>query len=131
MESKGSGFDIIENDYRGKGDKWIPYISSDSSSFTLVLPDLSYSTGVIDENNIPKVYFDGISGGSVHDKSILSFCYPSPHSAIETAAYIDVNPSTYFRKTILSHLVDNGLLIEDRTSNPILYRSSPNKVHAI
>lgn len=130
MESKGSGFDKIENDYRGYGDKWSPYISSDSSSFTLVLPDLTYSSGVIDEKNLPEVYFEGI-GESIHDKAILSFCYSSPRSANEIASYIGVKPSTYFRKTILSRLVEKGVLIEDRSSSPMVFRTSPNKVHIV
>ncbi len=130
MESKGSGFDKIENDYRGYGDKWSPYISSDSSSFTLVLPDITYSSGVIDENNLPEIYFDGMSE-SIHDKSILSFCYSSPRSANEIATHIGVKPSTYFRKTILSRLVEKGFLIEDKSSSPVLFQASPNKVHII
>ena len=130
MESKGSGFDKIENDYRGRGDKWRPFVSSDSSSFTLVLPDLSYSSGVVDEINIPEIYFDGNSESS-HDKKILSFCYPASRNAYEIAEYIGIRPSTYFRKTILANLVEKGLLIEDKTSNPVLFRSSPLKVHTI
>lgn len=130
MESKGSGFDKIENDYRGRGDKWLPFVSSDASSFTLVLPDLSYSSGVVDENNIPDIYFDGNSE-SIHDKKILAYCYPASRNAYEIAEYIGIKPSTYFRKSILARLVDEGLLIEDKTSTPVVFRSSPRLVHVV
>lgn len=130
MESKGSGFDKIENDYRGRGEQWRPFVSSDSSSFTLVLPDLSYSSGLLDESNIPDIYILGDSE-SPHDKNILAFCYLNHHSAVEIADHLGITPSSYFRKNILSRLVKNGLLIEDKTVSPALYRSNPSKVHVV
>ncbi|MGN0907455.1 MAG: ATP-binding protein, partial [Bullifex sp.] len=130
MESKGSGFDKIEADYRGRGDKWSPYISSDSSSFTLVLPDLCYAGGVIDESSIPEVYTEMDTGGK-NDRKILSFCYSASKSAAEIAEYIGISPSTYFRKNILLRLVEGGYLIEDSSSSPALYRSSSDKVHIV
>lgn len=130
MESKGSGFDKIEADYRGRGEKWSPYISSDSASFTLVLPDLSHAGGVIDETSVPEIYTDRDTGGQ-NDRKILSFCYSASRSASEIAAFIGIRPSTYFRKSIIARLVNEGYLIEDRSSSPALYRSSPDKVHIV
>lgn len=127
MESKGSGFDKIEQDYAGKGDCFRPYISSDGSSFTLTLPNLTYALGVIDENSIPEIMVNGILEGKNSEK-ILSYCYMKAHTALEIAEYVGVKPSTYFRKEILGSLMEKGYLVEDSTQKPALYLSNPSKV---
>lgn len=69
MESKGSVFDKIEQDYAGKGKSYKPYISADTSSFTLILPNLTFAPGVIDENTIPEIHIEGI----LNEKMISKF----------------------------------------------------------
>ncbi|WP_374047842.1 ATP-binding protein [uncultured Treponema sp.] len=69
MESKGSVFDKIEQDYAGKGESYKPYISADTSSFTLILPNLTFAPGVIDENTIPEIHIEGI----LNEKMISKF----------------------------------------------------------
>lgn len=127
MESKGSGFDKIEQDYAGKGESYKPYISADSSSFTLVLPNLTFASGIIDENTIPEVHIEGILNGK-NDLKILSYCFSKSRSAKEIAEYLGINASTYFRKEILGNLVEKNYLIEDKTGTTGKYLSNPDKV---
>lgn len=127
MESKGSGFDKIEQDYAGRGESFKPFISSDGSSFTLVLPNLTFSAGVIDDDSIPEVHVDGILEGK-KDAAILSFCFKKERTAKEIAEYLDIKPSTYFRSQILGRLIKNGFLIEGETEKVAKYLSNPSKV---
>lgn len=127
MESKGSGFDKIEQDYAGKGDAFKPFISSTGSSFTLVLPNLTFAPGVIDEDSIPEVHVDGILEGK-NDLKILSFCFKKAHTAKEIAEYLGINASTYFRKNILGELLNQGFLVEDSTGPASVFLASPSKV---
>lgn len=127
MESKGSGFDKIEQDYAGKEDNFQPYVSADSTSFTLVLPDLTFAGGVIGEDSIPTVYTGEILTTKHADK-ILSFCYVAKHSAKEIAEYLGIKPSTYFRKEILEPLVAKDLLLSDASGRSEMYLANKNKV---
>lgn len=129
MESKGSGFDKIEEDYYGYSDSFKPYISCDSESFTLVLPDLTYRYGVLDQDSIPEIYLSGIVNESKNDTKILSYCYFNPHSAPEIASYLGIEPSSYFRKQVLENLVNKKLLILDKSQRPSKYFSNRNLVH--
>ncbi len=127
MESKDSGFDKIEQDYAGKGESYKPYISADNSSFTLVLPNLTFAPGVIDENTIPEIHIEGILNGK-NDFKILSYCFSKSRSAKEIAEYLGINASTYFRKETLGKLVEQNYLIEDKTGTAWKYLSNPDKV---
>ena len=127
MESKGSGFDKIEQDYAGKDDRFKPFISSDESSFTLVLPNLTFSHGIIDENTIPEVYTDSILEEKNGEK-ILAFCFKSRHSAKEIADYIGIKPSTYFRKEILGQLVQKKFLRMHESGRTTFYSTNLDKV---
>lgn len=127
MESKGSGFDKIEQDYAGKGESFRPFISSNGNSFTLALPNLTFASGVIDEDSIPEVHVDGILDGK-NDLKILSYCFKRAHTAKEIAEYLGINASTYFRKNILGELLMHGFLVEDSTGTAALYLSNPSKV---
>ena len=126
MESKGSGFDKIEEDYAGKGEDYKPYISSSASSFTLVLPNLTFS-GIVDANTIPEVYTETLLEGR-NDLKILAFCFNESRSAAEIAKYVGVSPSTYFRKNILDNLVAKGYLLEDLRSKRLRYSTNTKKV---
>ncbi len=128
MESEGSGFDKIEQDYAGKGDAFKPYISSTGNSFTLVLPNLTFSYGVIDDDSVPEVHVDGLLDGK-NDLKILSFCFRKEHSAKEIADYLGIKASTYFRTEVLGNLVSIGYLLENKTETPAKYLSNPSKVY--
>ncbi len=130
MESKGSGFDKIEQDYAGKGDAFMPFISSNGNSFTLTLPNLTYSSGVIDENSIPNINATGALTGK-YDKAILSFCFAKPHTAKEISDYLGIKASTYFRKEILDVLAKHGFLIESKDGKTSKYLSNREKVFTV
>lgn len=117
MEEKGSGFDKIESDYESYGEEYKPYVSADSQSFTLTLPDLT-STGdrISDESVQPEVYAEIALEGK-NDLNILSFCYNASRSIREVAEYIGVTPSTYFRSKVIARLVSTELLKEVHTEN--------------
>jgi len=127
MESKGSGFDKIEQDYAGKGESFKPFISTDGNSFTLVLPNLTFASGVIDEDSIPEVHVDGILDGK-NDLKILSYCFKRAHTAKEIAGYLGINASTYFRKNILGELINKGFLVEDSTGSASVFIANSSKV---
>ena len=129
MESKGSGFDKIEEDYYGYSDAFKPYISADSNSFTLVLPDLTNIYGVYDEDSIPDIYISEIGNDSKNDYKILSYCYFKPHSAPEIASYLGIEPSSYFRKQVLENLINKKLLTIDKSQRPSKYFSNRKNVH--
>ena len=127
MESKGSGFDKIEQDYTGKGEAFRPFISSTGNSFTLVLPNLTFNPGVIDEDSVPEIHVDGILEGK-NDEKILSFCFKKEHSAKEIAEHIGIQASTYFRINVLKNLVSKGYLLENKTGNEVRFIANPAKV---
>ncbi len=127
MESKLSGFDKIEQDYRGKEASFQPFISSDNSSFTLTLPNLMSRYGVLDEESIPEVYaFDKDLGK--RDCDILAYCYSKGRTAEKIASYIKIKPSSYFRKKILSSLIDEGYLITENSRRAARYSSNLNRI---
>ena len=128
MEEKGSGFDKIEEDYREYGENYKPYVSSDASSFTLTLPDLTYSADLLGYNaELPNVYaLKALSGKN--DEKILSFCYHRWRSIREIAEYLGIEPSTYFRKQVISRLLAGGLLFEANEEKAAKYRSNPELV---
>ena len=128
MESKGSGFDKIEQDYTGKGEAFKPYISSTGNSFTLVLPNLTFNYGIIDEDSVPEVHVEGLLNGK-NDLKILSYCFKKEHSAKEIADYLGIKASTYFRTETLGNLVAAGYLLENKTETPVKYLSNPSKVY--
>ena len=128
MEKKGSGFDNIEADYVGMGGKHVPYITADSSSFTLTLPDLTYAKGVVDQGGDSfDVYVEEILPGK-NDLKILSYCYGKSRSVKAIANYIGIKPSTYFRKEVLGRLLRDGFLIKRDDSTAVVYMSNRNKV---
>ena len=112
MESRGSGFDKIESDYASYGEKFRPYVSADASSFTLTLPDLTRTGGVVSQSDdAPDVYTEVALEGK-NDLKILSFCYVNARTIREIAEHLEVTPSTYFRSNVIARLTDTGLLKE-------------------
>lgn len=126
MEKRGSGFDLIEEEYKGYGDKYSPYISSKQDSFTITLPNLTYS-GLISDEIMPNVYIDTLLSGK-HDLKILSFCYNYPKTISEIASILKIKPTTYFRKEVIGNLVKNNYLIEGIIDNKNKYTSNHKKV---
>lgn len=130
MESKGSGFDRIEQDYRGRRDSFQPFISSDESSFTLTLPNLMSRYGVLGDDSVPEVYaYDRDLEKS--DRDILGYCYSRGRTAAEIASYLGVEPSTYFRKKVLASLVDDGYLLTDSSQRALRYSANLNRIGTV
>jgi predicted HTH transcriptional regulator len=127
MEKKGSGFDKIEADYSGYGEQYRPYVSANSHSFTLTLPDLAFSGVVSQSPESPEVYVEATLQGK-NDLNILSYCYGNNRAVREIADYIGVTPSTYFRKNTITRLVDKGFLIEKKQGKVSRFQSNPEKV---
>ncbi len=126
MEKRGTGFDLISNEYLGYGDKYTPFISCRSDSFTLTLPNLTY-TGLIEENEFPDIYTDKITLGK-HDLKILSYCYNSPKTITEIANMLNIKASTYLRKEIIMNLVNENYLIEGINDGINSYSTNHRKV---
>lgn len=122
MESAGTGFDKITEEYRNADDAHRPYISSASDHFTLVLPDLTYEAG-LNGNDLPVLSFVPVPSGTDHDGAVLSFCFHQAHKSADIAAHLGVTDSSYFRKTVLSNLVENGYLEQSKVSRAVFYRT--------
>ena len=128
MEKKGSGFDKIEADYKGKGEEYRPYVSADSHSFTLTLPDLTFSGGIIGQTKEnPEVYVETVLEGK-NDLKILSYCFGKYRKISEIANYVGVKPSTFFRKNVISRLVGKGLLLERKNENVTVVSANTEQV---
>ena len=131
MEEKGSGFDKIAEDYAAYDEAHAPFVSSDASSFTLTLPDLTFEGGVIgDSNEMPRVDVSGILNVK-NGIEILSFCYRKDRTAAEIARHLEITPSTYFRKNVLGKLVDEKYLIARVKDRTTLYTANTAKVKLI
>ena len=127
MEAAGTGFDKIMEDYREADDKHRPYIYSRSDHFTLVLPDLTYREGVMDDA-YPEIIYIPNGKPSKHDEKILSYCYHISRKASDIASYIGISDSTYFRKTILQNLVNSDLLLSSTENGTTFYKSNHEAV---
>ena len=122
MESAGTGFDKITEEYRDADAAHRPYISSASDHFTLVLPDLTYEAG-LNGNDLPVLTYAPVPGGTDHDGEVLSFCFYQAHKSADIAAHLGVTDSSYFRKTVLNNLVENGYLEKSKVSRAVFYRT--------
>ena len=122
MESKGSGFEKIEDSYSGEGEAHLPFIYADGSSFTVVLPDLSDPDGVdIRESMI--ILLKPLEGEGKADLKILSYCLGHERTASEVAKHLGMADSSYLRKIILS-LEKQGFLQTGKQGNATTYRST-------
>ncbi len=127
MDHKGSGFDKICGEYKGRGEKFAPYADSDDFSFTLTLPDLTHAQGLIANLSCPEVYtIESVKGNK--SLEILSYCYSQKRSAPEIASFLGIKPSSYFRKQMLAPLVEEGYLYEIATDSPVTYFTNHEKV---
>lgn len=130
MESAGTSFDKITEEYASADKAHKPYIYSTSDHFTLVLPDLAYDNGVANEN-IPELSFMPVSGGTKFDGKVLSFCYYKAHKVSEIAEYLGISDSTYLRKNILENLANNEYLDKSKLSKSTFFKTNPDKVELI
>ena len=106
MEASGTGFDKITEEYAEADESHKPYIYSSSDHFTLVLPDMTYVNGVVNDY-APGLSFLPVPDGTELDKKVLSFCYHKPHKVSEIAEYLEISDSTYLRKQVLENMVKN------------------------
>lgn len=129
MEAKGSGFEKISDEYSGYGESFKPYVSSDSDSFTLVLPDLTFEGGVVGKDNPNPSIVLPIGLDGPYDEKILSHCYTKSRSLIDIASYLNLVPSTYLREKVLDPLVAKSFLHSSREGKKIFYQTNRNKVN--
>lgn len=127
MEARGTGFDKIIEAYAGADARHKPFIYSSSSSFNLVLPDLTYDDGV-DTGILPVIDFISLEKVSDYDRKILTYCHYGVQKPNDIASYIGISDSSYFRKQILGGLVAKGYLIEEKDKNRRKYRTNPEIV---
>ena len=127
MEAAGTGFDKIIEDYAEADENHKPYIFSSSDHFTLVLPDLTYSSG-IQNDNLPAIDVLPVPAISDYDEKILAYCYGGPRKASEISNYLGIADSTYFRTKILEPLAATGYLIVDKQGNAKAYKTNFTKV---
>lgn len=128
MEEKGSGFDKIEEDYAGHGDTHAPFVSTDTASFTLTLPDLTYEGGVVSNGNEnPNVATRGVMDVR-YGREVLSYCYRQDRTASQIARQLGITPSTYFRKNVLDALVGKGYLLKRKDGRSTLFTANPSNV---
>lgn len=129
MEEKGSGFDKIVADYSSAEESHRPYVTADGTSFTLTLPDLTWQgqTVATDGNVIPEIYALQVLHGK-RDEAILAYCYPMPRTVADIAHYLQITPSTYFRKNTIGALVTEGLLRAIQDGRTIRYQSNREMV---
>ncbi|MDY2913020.1 MAG: ATP-binding protein [Candidatus Enteromonas sp.] len=126
MEAKGTGLEKISDDYKGCDAHHKPYLFSRNNQFTIVLPDLSYESGIrLSADRI--VCLVPIENQSRFDLPVLSFCYGRNRSISEIAREVETSDSTYFR-SLLKNLVSQGLLISSKKGNATTYRTSETKV---
>ena len=127
MDHKGSGFDKIEQEYRKYDSKFAPFADSDDSFFCLTLPDVTHLPGIIGNEEKPPVYTLACEE-TPKQLDVLSCCWNKPHTAVEIAETIGVKPSTYFRKEIVTPLVEKGLLFVGERLYPVKYLTNRDKV---
>jgi len=130
MEAAGTGFDKIMEEYADTDEKHRPYIFSSSDHFTLVLPDMTWEEGVL-EDGIPEITFIPVPGGTEHDEKVLAYCYLQARKASEIAAYLGLSDSSYFRQKILKNLEENGYLLKSKVSKAAFYKTNRELVQQV
>lgn len=127
MEAKGTGFEKIMDDYKNEDESHKPFIYSKNNQFSIVLPDRTYADGVnVDNESI--LLLAPIKDTTRFDISVLSYCYTSSRSIKEIAEHLNVSNSTYFRKGVISNLVEQEFLLQSKNGNKIEYSSNKDKI---
>ena len=127
MEASGTGFEKIAEEYLTADDAHKPYIYSASDHFTLVLPDLTYSDGMVD-SDYPVLEFAPVPNGSQYDEKVLSYCYGIARKVTEIAAFLNISDSSHLRNTILENMVKSGYLVKEKVSRANYYKTNPEAV---
>lgn len=127
MEAAGTGFDKITEEYRDADAEHRPYISSASDHFTLVLPDLTYREGILEDDS-PALVYAPIPNGTTHDDKVLGFCFNRARKASEIATYLGISDSSYFRKRILDNLVGHGYLEKSGNGRSSFFKTNHDSV---
>ena len=111
MENQGTGFDIICSEYKSHDEAHRPFIKINPDSFILVLPNLTYEPGIVeDDNYLPNVYVEH-NGLTERDYKILSFCYMKSRTLKEIAVFINMQVSSYLRNDIMQKLINKQYII--------------------
>lgn len=132
MEKNGLGFAKIEEGYSSFGKNYAPLITSNKMSFTLTLPNLLSSTGVINEDTTDLPLFYANKGEEKkNDHTILSYCYHNAKTLEEIANVLSLKVSSYLRNDIKNRLVNNGLLLEGKSGNAITYKTNTELVKLV
>lgn len=127
MEAKGTGFEKIIEDYKEADLKHKPFIFSKNNQFSIVLPDLTNSDGVLLDDESISIIGEYTNQGK-YDNQILLYCYYEARSVKEITDYLGVSNSTFFRKNILNNLTSQQLLEELDTTKEKLYITNKNLV---
>lgn len=127
MEAAGTGFDKIMLEYRDANRKHRPYIFSSSDHFTIVLPDLTYSEGIVDDAT-PRLSFVPVENGTRYDQKVLEFCFYRAHKISEIAKFLGISDSTYFRKNVIGNLERQNYLIGSKLGRAKYFRTNPEMV---
>lgn len=124
MESSGTGFEKIADEYEPFDDKFSPEIYSDPAHFVITLKNLTYSkdtTGKTQENKDIKFEFKAPrTGNREYDYKILEFCMDVPRTRNEIQEFIQLSDRKYFVANILNPLLDKELLLttQEATNAP-------------
>lgn len=108
MESEGSGFNKISEDYRLADPSHQPFVDAKDDFFRLTLPNLNYDPGVGVEN--PPVRFPTDELTNPKQLMVLSYCYNQSRTIKQIAEHLGMSVSTYLRTGIVLPLVERGLL---------------------
>ncbi len=127
MDRKGSGFDKIIEEYKPYGESFAPFADSTDTYFSITLPDLTHQGGLISSNSLPNVTITGLLDVK-HAEKILSYCYFENRTIKEITDFLNIKPSTYFRKEIINKLVEENYLIPNLNDRPTTYRTNTLKV---
>ncbi len=120
MEAKGTGFKKIIEDYKDKDVYHKPFIFSKNNQFTTVLPDITYSEGVVPSGSIITII--GHTNVSEHYSSpILLYCLKEKRTVNQITTYLNVSNSTYFRTKVLDELVKRKYLFLSKEGNVSKY----------
>ncbi len=127
IEAKRTGFEKIMDDYKDEDESHKPFIYSKNNQFSIVLPDRTYADGVnVDNESI--LLLAPIKDTTRFDISVLSYCYTSPRSIKGITEHLNVSDSTYFRKGVISNLVEQEFLLQSKNGNKIEYSSNKDKI---
>ena len=127
MEARGSGFELIQEEYAEQDYAHRPCVYSHSNQFTIVLPDITYPSGVDIVNESIEVLGE-IENETERDVPILAFCLGKPKSSREIANHLKISDSSFLRKQLLSRLEGQGYLLKNTKGRVTFYHSNPAKV---